>query len=137
MTPEQERDYLLDHVRQPRNVGEIGDAQGMGECRNPACGDHVKVTLKNPDHIEIKIKAVGCTICVASASLMSELVKHKKSSDVQGLIFLMHESLKSGNAWPETLSLLSPLKRMRESPMKIPCTLTGWVALERALQSLP
>ena len=77
MTPEQERDYLLDHVRNPRNVGELENAIGMGECRNPACGDHVRVTLRNPEKLEIKIKATGCTICIASASLMSELIKHK------------------------------------------------------------
>jgi nitrogen fixation NifU-like protein len=130
MTLDQERDYLLDHVRNPRNVGELSDAK-MGECKNLACGDVVKVFFKEGD---IKIKVSGCTICIASASLMSELVKGQSQIKIQEYIFLMRESMKPGKAeWPSELHALRPLKRMRESPMKIPCTLLSWVALERAI----
>lgn len=132
MTDTEERDFLLDHVRNPRHSGEIADADGVGECKNPVCGDLVKIWHKGT---MIKMKATGCTICVASASLMSELVNGKPQTEIFQLIKLMRESMKPGQSeWPQELIALSPLKRMRESPMKIPCTLVGWLALERAFQ---
>lgn len=136
MTPDQERDYLLDHVRHPRHSGELADATHVGECRNPACGDHVKVWLKKDSDggMVIKMKASGCTICIATASLMADLVFRKTHSEMKALVQLMQASMRSpGSEWPLALESLQPLKRMRESPMKIPCTLVSWVALEKAL----
>ena len=134
MTPDQEREFLLDHVRYPRLTGEIADADGVGECKNPVCGDFIKIWRKDESGVsKIRMKASGCTICIASASLMSELANGKTVEEIRSLIFLMRESMRPGAAWPSELEKLVALKRIQESPLKVPCTLVGWLALERSL----
>lgn len=140
MTEEELRNFLLDHAKHPRNEGVIADASGKGECRNPLCGDHVKVTvLTSDDEItDLKIKAAGCSISIASASLMSSIVKKHKVSEVSDLVKTVAATLaaRPSEDWPESLEELSPFKRMRENPMKIPCVLISWMAAKEALENL-
>jgi nitrogen fixation protein NifU and related proteins len=128
-----DKDLLLDHVRHPRHTGELSDADGIGECKNPVCGDIVKVWRKD---VEVKMKVSGCAICIASASLMVELVNGREDAEILSILYIFRENMKAGvQGWPKELGSLSALKRMRESPMKIPCTLVGWLALERSLSN--
>ena len=59
---------VLDHFRNPRNVGEIPDANGIGEVGNPVCGDIMKIYLKVEDNIvkDVKFKTFGCGSAIAS-----------------------------------------------------------------------
>lgn len=78
----------MDHFANPRNVGEIKDADGVGEVGNMRCGDimrvYIKVGTKNgEEYIEdIKFKTLGCAAAIASSSMMTELVKGKTIADV-------------------------------------------------------
>ncbi|MGA7301582.1 MAG: iron-sulfur cluster assembly scaffold protein [Candidatus Sulfotelmatobacter sp.] len=67
---------LLDHFQNPRNAGEIADADATAEIENPACGDLLRLTLKITDGqiIQAKFKAKGCVAAIASASALTELV---------------------------------------------------------------
>jgi nitrogen fixation NifU-like protein len=70
---------LLDHFQNPRNAGDVEDADASAQLENPACGDILKLTLKlDGDRIaEIRFRAKGCVPTMACASALTELVKGK------------------------------------------------------------
>jgi len=70
---------VMEHFRNPRNVGEIPDADGVGTVGNPVCGDMMTVYIKvNNNRIEdIKFKTFGCGAAVATSSMVTELAKGK------------------------------------------------------------
>lgn len=70
---------VMEHFRNPRNVGEIADANGVGEVGNPQCGDIMKIYLKVEDNIiqDVKFKTFGCGSAIASSSMATELIKGK------------------------------------------------------------
>jgi nitrogen fixation NifU-like protein len=72
-------DKVLDHFRNPRNVGEIEDADGVGTVGNPVCGDMMSIYIKVKDNsIEnIKFKTFGCGAAIATTSMTTELAKGK------------------------------------------------------------
>lgn len=74
---------VMDHFRNPRNVGIIEDADGVGEVGNPVCGDIMKIYLKieGENIVDVKFETFGCGSAIASSSMASELIKGKKVSD--------------------------------------------------------
>jgi len=74
---------VMDHFRNPRNVGEIADADGIGEVGNPTCGDIMKIYIKvNEGKIaDIKFKTFGCGAAIATSSMVTEMVKGKTLDD--------------------------------------------------------
>jgi nitrogen fixation NifU-like protein len=70
---------VMDHFENPRNVGEIPDAHGVGEVGNLSCGDILKVFIKVKDGIleDVKFQTFGCGAAVASGSMLTELAKGK------------------------------------------------------------
>jgi len=80
-------DKVMEHFRNPRNVGEIEDADGVGDIGNPVCGDVMRITIKVKDGVieDIKFKTFGCGAAIATSSMVTELVKGKHVSEVEGL----------------------------------------------------
>ena len=71
---------VMDHFRNPRNVGVIEDANGVGEVGNPTCGDIMKIYLKiGDDQVidDVKFETFGCGSAIASSSMATELIKGK------------------------------------------------------------
>lgn len=70
---------VMEHFMNPRNVGEIPDADGIGEVGNPKCGDIMKVYLKIEDDVivDVKFKTFGCGAAIATSSIATEMVKGK------------------------------------------------------------
>lgn len=70
---------VMDHFTNPRNVGEITDANGVGEVGNPSCGDIMKIYLKVEDNVikDIKFKTFGCGAAIATSSMVTEMAKGK------------------------------------------------------------
>ena len=94
---------LMDHFSNPRNVGEIKDADGIGEVGNPRCGDIMKMYIKvNKGVLEdVKFKTFGCGAAIATSSMATELIKGKT----------IEEALKVTNrAVMEALDGLPPVK---------------------------
>ena len=94
---------VFDHFTNPRNVGEIPDANGVGEVGNARCGDIMKMYLKIEDGVieDIKFKTFGCGAAIATSSIATEMIKGKP----------IEEALKLTNeAVIEALDGLPPVK---------------------------
>ena len=78
---------VMDHFRNPRNVGVIEDANGIGEVGNAKCGDIMKMYLKIEDGIvvDVKFETFGCGSAIASSSMATELIKGRPVSEVAKL----------------------------------------------------
>ena len=70
---------VMDHFANPRNVGEIPDADGIGEVGNSKCGDIMKMYIKVEDNriVDVKFKTFGCGAAIATSSMATELIKGK------------------------------------------------------------
>ena len=78
---------VMDHFRNPRNVGVPEDANGIGEVGNAKCGDIMKMYLKIEDDIvkDVKFETFGCGSAIASSSMATELIKGKPVSEARQL----------------------------------------------------
>jgi nitrogen fixation NifU-like protein len=99
---------VMDHFMHPRNVGEIKDADGVGETGNPTCGDIMKIFLriekndKDQEYIkDIKFQTFGCGAAVATSSMITEMVKGKILDQAEKI---------SNQAVAEALGGLPPVK---------------------------
>lgn len=96
-------DKVMDHFSNPRNVGEIKDADGVGEVGNAKCGDIMRIYLQVENDIitDVKFKTFGCGAAIATSSMVTEMVKGKT----------LDEALKISNqAVAEALGGLPPAK---------------------------
>lgn len=96
-------DKVMEHFRNPRNVGEISDANGVGEVGNAKCGDIMKIYLKVEDNVikDVKFKTFGCGSAIASSSMATELIKGKTVDEAWSL---------TNKAVAEALDGLPPVK---------------------------
>lgn len=78
---------VMEHFKNPRNVGEIKNADGIGEVGNPRCGDIMKMYLKIEDGIivDVKFKTFGCGSAIASSSMATEMVKGKTIGEAMAI----------------------------------------------------
>ncbi len=112
-------DKVMDHFSSPRNVGEIEDADGIGEVGNPKCGDIMKIYLKIENDIitDVKFKTFGCGAAIATSSIATEMIKGKS----------VDEALKLTNkAVVEALDGLPP--------QKIHCSVLAEEAVKAAIK---
>lgn len=109
---------VLDHFSNPRNVGEIENADGVGEVGNAKCGDIMKMYIKVDNGVisDVKFKTFGCGAAVATSSMATELVKGKSIQD----------ALKITNA--AVMEALDGLP-----PVKVHCSLLAEEAIHAAL----
>ena len=75
---------VMDHFSNPRNVGELPDANGIGEVGNPKCGDIMKMYLKIENDVvkDVRFKTFGCGAAIATSSIATEMIKGKPLSEV-------------------------------------------------------
>ncbi len=97
-------DLVMDHFTNPRNVGEIEDADGVGQIGNPVCGDvmRISIAVDGNDHIaDVKFKTFGCGAAVATSSMVTEMVMGKSLAEAADI---------SNKAVAEALGGLPPNK---------------------------
>lgn len=97
-------DKVMDHFSNPRNVGEIIDANGIGQVGNPTCGDIMQIFIKVNDQSiieDVKFKTFGCGAAIATSSMATELIKGKSIDDALQL---------TNRAVTEALDGLPPVK---------------------------
>jgi nitrogen fixation NifU-like protein len=80
-------DIVMDHFENPRNVGMIEDADGIGEVGNTSCGDIMTFYIKVKDNIitDVKFKTFGCGAAIAVSSMVSDMAKNKTIEEVMGI----------------------------------------------------
>ena len=78
---------VMDHFRNPRNVGEISDADGIGEVGNAKCGDIMRMYIKVKDNIitDVKFMTFGCGSAIATSSIATEMIKGKSIDEALDL----------------------------------------------------
>ena len=96
-------DKVMEHFSNPRNVGELADANGVGEVGNSKCGDIMKIFMKIEDDVirDVSFKTFGCGAAVATSSMATELVKGKTIKEALDL---------TNKAVAEALDGLPPVK---------------------------
>jgi len=78
---------VMDHFMNPRNVGEIESADGVGEVGNPACGDMMRLYLKIEEGkvVDAKLRTFGCGAAIASSSMLTEMIKGKTVDEARAI----------------------------------------------------
>jgi nitrogen fixation NifU-like protein len=78
---------VMDHFMNPRNVGEIENADAVGEVGNPACGDMMRLYLKIEDDrvVDAKFRTFGCGAAIASSSMLTEMIKGKTVEEARAI----------------------------------------------------
>ena len=78
---------VMDHFMNPRNVGEIESADGVGEVGNPACGDMMRLYLKIEEGkvVDAKFRTFGCGAAIASSSMLTEMIKGKTVDEARAI----------------------------------------------------
>ena len=73
-------ELVMEHFRNPRNMGSIEEPDGVGEVGNPQCGDMMRITIRVKDDVleDIKFQTLGCGAAVATSSMVTEMAKGKK-----------------------------------------------------------
>ncbi len=133
------QEIILDHYKNPRNFGETCPHCASVELDNPVCGDHVELhLLVNPrgEVEKITFSGSGCAISMASASMMTEVVKGKTLPEVKRIIRDVLAVLRGEKdaAVLEEYGDLTALQGVSQYPVRIKCATLAWHALEDALQ---
>lgn len=134
------QEIIIDHAKNPKNFKIMSGANHTAEGYNPLCGDRLQIYLKtrNSDVIEdISFQGTGCAISLASASLMTEVLKNKSMSEAQNALTVFHDFLmnKSDKLELAFLNKLNAFKGVRNYPSRIKCATLAWHTLHRALTS--
>lgn len=129
---------ILDHNKNPRNFGEITNANHSSDGRNPLCGDHIQlyVNLKGELIQDISFQGSGCAISKASASMMTSLVKGKTCEEASTLFKQFQEMVTGHSEMEPNLVILGKLAvfaGVREFPARVKCATLSWHTLKAAL----
>ena len=138
------QEIILDHGKNPRNLRKTENFNKDAKGHNPLCGDKVHIFLKlneNKKIEEISFEGSGCAISMASASLMTDLVKKKEEKEVENLVKDFLDMIKEK---PEltTKSLsedektkLMSLSGVKQYPMRVKCATLAWHTLTSAIKN--
>ena len=133
------QEVILDHSKHPRNFGKLDPCSHEAHGYNPLCGDTLNVFLNlGPDNIieEILFDGKGCAISMASASLMSEIVKGKTDIEARALFEKFHDLVTKEDSIlleDEDMERLVVLAGVKQFPMRVKCATLSWHALQSAL----
>lgn len=131
------QEVILDHAGHPRNFGEMPDADAHVHGDNPMCGDEITVHLKRDGEriAALTFTGAGCSICMASASLMTQKAKARTESEARALSRNFQNLLTAEELPPGGMHLgdLQALAGVRKFPLRVKCATLAWHALEKAL----
>ncbi len=133
------QDVIIDHNKNPRNFGRPETCDHEANGNNPLCGDKVTVFVSMAGDVieDVRFEARGCAISVASASMMTELVKGRKLADARAIfkdfrdVVTRKEDVGADDL--ERLDKLAVLTGVREFPMRVKCATLPWHTMSAAL----
>ncbi len=134
------QDLILDHQKNPRNFGDLSGANRHADGFNPLCGDKIALDLKVDEKgsiEDIKFKGSGCAISKASASMMTQALKGKKTEEAEKMFHQFHDMVmgKEGAKTSE-LGKLKVFQGVRDYPARVKCASLAWHTMEAALHQV-
>ena len=136
------QEIILDHGKNPRNLRKTENFNKDAKGHNPLCGDKVHIFLKlneNKKIEDISFEGSGCAISMASASIMTDIVKEKEEKEVKNLIkdFLdmikEKQKLSTKNLSEDDITKLMSLSGVKQYPMRVKCATLAWHTLTSAI----
>ena len=129
------QEIILDHSRSPRNSGCLERPSGEARGDNPLCGDRITVQVRVEDErvVDIRFEARGCAISIASASMMTELIKGRNVTEAR-TAFEDFIARVTGSDGDDGLGELSALMGVRKFPARVKCATLPWHTFDAALQ---
>ena len=137
------QDIILEHGKSPRNIGKCEGYNYDAKGYNPLCGDKVHVYLKLDDQKKVEnltFEGDGCAISLASASIMTELVKGKTFNNTKEIMndFLNMikntKEIKSNNLDEDQKTKIMSLSGVKQFPMRVKCATLSWHTLNSAME---
>ena len=135
---------ILDHGKNPRNLGKFDNYNKDAKGNNPLCGDNVHVYLRlneNKKVEDIAFEGHGCAISMASASIMTDMVRGKEEKEVKEIVtdFLgmikEKDSLETNILKDDEKTKLMSLSGVKQYPMRVKCATLSWHTLTSALDN--
>lgn len=139
MTDEIYRARILDHFRHPRHRGGLEAMQSIGRAAIPMCGDEIEVGVREAgeQRLVVRFRGRGCAVCIASASLMSEVVNGLNRGEAEELACAfrgwMLEGAAAGLLAAQAPELVDTFSAVREAGGRTRCAALPWGALSDAL----
>lgn len=137
------QEVILDHGRNPRNLRHPAEANRHARGENPICGDSLVVHLTVDDDwriADVAFEGRGCAISVASASLMTEVLRGRSADEAKVLFESFHrmcttneETEAANGADEDALDRLRVLSGVREFPMRVKCATLAWHTMNAAM----
>lgn len=130
---------ILEHNKKPRNFGKLDPCTHHAEGHNPLCGDQLELSLviENGVVADIKFQGSGCAIDVASASLMTGIVKGKTVAEAEAMV-AQFRGMVRGELDPATqaplLGRLTLFSGVKDLPSRVKCAILPWATLHAALK---
>ena len=138
------QELILEHGKNPRNLGKTENFNKDAKGNNPLCGDNVHIYLKLNDQRkveDISFEGSGCAISMASASIMTDLIKGKSDNEAKEIIedFLgmikENPELKNNILKEEDKTKLMCLSGVKQYPMRVKCATLSWHTLVSAMEN--
>lgn len=134
------REVILDHYRDPRHHEPVKDPDVEELGYNPLCGDEITVQIKCDKKnciYRIGVFGKGCSICMASGSILSELINGKPIKNATELVKTMKDLMHGRTVKDlEALGDLEALEGVKKFPVRIKCALLPWTTLESAVSKV-
>ena len=138
------QEIILDHGKNPRNLGKFDNYNKDAKGNNPLCGDNVHVYLRlneNKKVEDIAFEGHGCAISMASASIMTDMVRGTEEKEVKDIVtdFLgmikEKDSLETNILKDDEKTKLMSLSGVKQYPMRVKCATLSWHTLTSALDN--
>ena len=138
------REVILDHYRNPRNRGHLENPDATAQGVNPLCGDeiNIEISFENGTVSQVAVEGQGCSISQSSASMMTEAIKGKSRSEIEGIVARFRRMMSLDEAEDpgldpdrpgSVLGDIEALQGVRQYPVRIKCASLGWNTLMDAL----
>ena len=131
------QEVILDHSKNPQNFGILNQYTCTAEGNNPMCGDSltVYVNIENNVISDVSYRARGCAISVASASIMSNIIKGKTIEEVDALFDKFHRLCMGEDIEDDEMETLQVLSGVSKFPTRVKCATMSWHAIKEATHS--
>lgn len=129
-------EVIMDHQRHPRNFGKLEKFDKEVQMTNSSCGDRISIQIKfDGEKVEdLKFSGMGCTISMASASVMTEVMKGLSIEDVKRLSQEFIDMIKEGKTPVDDLKEAKVFSGVHKYPMRVKCATLAWHAIQKAVE---